>query len=108
MLSSRTEKTRHRLSKALRDAANAIGLSKGDDALIYFFRRIAFKNGRGAAITATARKLAVILNMVVHKKPYQTTDSQAYQEALKTRKLRQLKRDVKKHAITMAELSTLF
>jgi hypothetical protein len=87
----------------------AIGLSKGDDALIYFFRRIAFKNGRGAAITATARKLAVILwTMIVHKMPYQTTDSQAYQDALKARKLRQLKRDVKKHAITMAELSTLF
>jgi transposase len=109
VLSSRTEKTRHRPSKALRDAANAIGLSKGDDALIYFFRRIAFKNGRGAAITATARKLAVILwTMIVHKMPYQTTDSQAYQDALKARKLRQLKRDVKKHAITMAELSTLF
>lgn len=108
VISSRTEKSRNAFRKSLKDAANALGRSKSNDALVWFFRRIAFKHGRGAAITATARKLAVILwNMVVHKMPYQTLDPEAYQGILKMRKLRQLKRDIKKHAITIDELSTL-
>ena len=61
VLSSRTDKSRNVLTKALRDAANALGQSKSDDYLVHFFRKIAYKKGRGAAITATARKIAVIL-----------------------------------------------
>lgn len=109
VLSSRTDKSRNALTKALRDAANSLGRSKSEDSLVYFFRRIAYKNGRGAAITATARKLSVILwNMVVHKQPYQSMDSTQYLDLLKARKLRHLKKDIKKHAITLSELSVLF
>lgn len=108
LLSSRTDKSRNALTKALRDAANALGRSKSEDYLVYFFRRIAYKNGRGAAITATARKLAVILwNMVVHKLPYKQSDSAQYLDAMKARKLRHMKKDIKKHAITIDELSAL-
>jgi len=108
ILSSRTDKTRNALTKALRDAANALGRSKSDDYLVYFFRRIAYKSGRGAAITATARKLAVILwNMVVHKLPYQRSDPAQYLDVIKARKLQHLKKDIKKHAITIEELSAL-
>ena len=60
----------NRLKIALRNAANAIGNLKDGD-LPKFFRRIAFRKGRGAAINATARKLAVIIwNMVTKKQPY--------------------------------------
>ena len=108
VLSSRTDKSRNSLAKALRDAANALGRSKSDDQLVYFFRRIAFKNGRGAAITATARKLAVILwNMIIHKSQYQPGNMTQYLDAIKARKLRHLKKDIKKHAITIDELSAL-
>lgn len=49
IISSRTGKTKNNITKALKDAANAVGLSKTDDQLNLFFRKIAFKKGRGAA-----------------------------------------------------------
>ncbi|WP_161094529.1 hypothetical protein [Elizabethkingia anophelis] len=44
------------MATALRHAANSIGNQK-DHELSSFFKRIAFRKGRVAAITATARKL---------------------------------------------------
>lgn len=70
VLSSRTPKGSNRLKIGLRQAANAIGNLKGTH-LSDFFRRIAFRKGRPAAISATARKLAIIFwNMQVKKVPY--------------------------------------
>lgn len=70
VLSNRTPKGSNRLKTALRQAANAIGNLK-DTQLSDFFRKIAFRKGRQAAVSATARKLAVIIwNMVVKQVPY--------------------------------------
>lgn len=70
VLSSKTPKGSNRLKIALRNAANAIGNLK-DTHLSNFFNRIAYRKGRTIAVSATARKLAVILwNMVVKKMPY--------------------------------------
>ena len=92
ILSSRTEKSKSILAKSLRDAANAIGLSKNDDYLTHFFRKIAYKKGRGAAITATARKIAVILwNMIVRKQSYNPMKTKEYMEQLRQRKIKFLK-----------------
>ncbi|WP_160164156.1 transposase, partial [Nafulsella turpanensis] len=60
ILSSRTPKGSNRLKIALRQAANAIGNLK-DNHLTNFFNRVCFKKGRPAAISATARKLAIII-----------------------------------------------
>jgi transposase len=69
-LSNRIPKGSSRLKIALRNAANAVGNLKESD-LGRFFQRIAYKKGRQAAITATARKIAVILwNMVTKKEQY--------------------------------------
>ena len=69
-LSNRTPKGSGRLKIALRNAANAVGNLK-DSYLSKFFKRIAFRHGRQTAITATARKLAMIIwNMVTKKEPY--------------------------------------
>jgi len=71
VLSHRTPKGSNRMKTALRQAANAIGNLK-DTHLSNFFRKIAFKKGRQVAISATARKLAVIIwNMVTKKQAYQ-------------------------------------
>jgi transposase len=56
ILSSRVKKGKNTISLALRHVANSIGNQKEHD-LSPFFRRIAFRKGRVAAITATARKL---------------------------------------------------
>jgi len=109
VLSSRTEKSRNMLTKALRDAANALGRSKSDDYLVHFFRKIAYKKGRGAAITATARKIAVILwNMIVKQIPYITQKPEEYLNQIKARKIKNLRKDIQKLNITIEELSMLF
>ena len=70
VLSHRIPKGSNRLKIALRQAANAIGNLK-DTHLSNFFKRVAFRRGRQAAVSATARKLAVIIwNMITKKIQY--------------------------------------
>ena len=70
VLSNRIPKGSNRLKIALRQAANAIGNLK-DTHLSDFFRRVAFRKGRQAAVSATARKLGVIIwTMITKKVPY--------------------------------------
>lgn len=65
VLSNYLPKGSNRLKIALRQAANAIGNLK-EGHLSDFFRRINYKRGRATAVSATARKLAVIIwNMLV-------------------------------------------
>jgi hypothetical protein len=71
ILSSKVLKGSNRLKIALRNAANAIGNLKDSTPLRDFFQRINFRKGRVSAISATARKLAVIIwNMVVNGTEY--------------------------------------
>lgn len=71
VLSSKVPKGSNRLKIALRNAANAIGNLKESTPLRDFFQRINFRKGRVSAISATARKLAVIIwNMIVKGIPY--------------------------------------
>lgn len=70
LLSSKTPKGSNRLKIALRNAANAIGNLK-DTHLSNFFKRVCYRKGRTVAVSATARKLAVIIwNMIVKKISY--------------------------------------
>ena len=70
VLSNRVPKGSNRLKIALRQAANAIGNLK-DTHLSDFFKRVAYRKGRHSAVSATARKLAVIIwNMITKKTPY--------------------------------------
>ncbi len=70
VINSHIPKGGNRLKIALRNAANVIGNLK-DTHLSDFFRRILYKTDRATAISATARKLAVIIwNMVVKSQPY--------------------------------------
>jgi transposase len=70
VLSSHIPKGSNRLKIALRNAANVIGNLK-ETHLSDFFKRVAFRKGRQAAVSATARKLAVIIwNMLTYRVPY--------------------------------------
>lgn len=70
ILSHKVPKGSNRLKKAFRQAANAIG-NLEDAHLSDFFRRVSYKKGHLAAVSATARKLAVIVwNMVTKKVQY--------------------------------------
>jgi transposase len=71
ILSNKVPKGSNRLKIALRNAANAIGNLK-DTHLADFFKKVLYRKGRTAAVSATARKLAAIIwNMIVKKQPYQ-------------------------------------
>ena len=70
ILSNRIQKGSNRLKIALRNAANSIGNLK-DSHLANFFKRVLYRKGRTAAVSATARKLAVIIwNMITRKVEY--------------------------------------
>jgi transposase len=70
VLSHHLPKGSSRLKIAFRNAANAIGQLK-EGWLVEFFRRVNFKKGRITAVSALARKLAVIVwNMLVKGTTY--------------------------------------
>lgn len=103
VLSSKVPKGSNRLKIALRNAANAIGNLKESTPLRDFFQRINFRKGRVSAISATARKLAVIIwNMVVKGIPYHNPEEYLFRDQKK--KLGLLKRIQKQ--ITKFELES--
>ena len=105
LISSRTPKGKNKFTLALRNAANTIDRLK-DGALMNFFKRIAYKKGRAAAITATARKLAVIIwNMITNKQDYKPIESTLYLERIKAQKIVYIKKTMKKLGIQTIELS---
>ena len=107
VLSSKVPKGSNRVKIALRRAANAIGNLKDSTPLRDFFHRINFRKGRVSAISATARKLAVIIwNMVVHRKPYENPEGYLYLD--QKRKLgivKRIRNQIDKYGINPDDLS---
>lgn len=105
ILSSKTPMSKNSLSKAFKDAANAIGLSKLDDSLCAFFKKIAFKNGRAAAIKATARKLATIVyKMINTKTSYLPQTIGVFTKKQLKSKINHINKELKKYNIKMSDL----
>jgi transposase len=106
ILSSKVPKGSNRLKIALRNAANAIGNLKDSTPLRDFFQRINFRKGRVSAISATARKLAVIIwNMVVKGIPYINPEGYLYLD--QKRKLgivKRIQKQIDKFALTNQDL----
>ncbi|KAA6335264.1 hypothetical protein EZS27_016479 [termite gut metagenome] len=105
VLSSKIPKGSNRLKIALRSAANVIGNLK-DTPLSDFFRRVCYRKGRMVAISATARKLAVIIwNMVVKRQPYQSPVEYLFLD--QKRKLKtalNIRKQIAKFALTNEDL----
>jgi hypothetical protein len=105
ILSSRTPKRKNRLTEALQHAANVIGNMK-DNPLTDFFHRIAYKKGRMHAITATARKLAVIIwNMLTKKQQFSYITNTEYKEQIRQTKIRKAQKLIKTAGISLDELN---
>lgn len=106
VLSNKIPKGSNRLKIALRNAANAIGNLKGSTPLADFFRRINFRKGRMSAISATARKLAMIIwSMVVNNKPYINPENYLFvDQKRKLAVLNRIKKQIDKFALTNQEL----
>jgi transposase len=94
ILSSRTPKGSNRLKIALRQAANAIGNLK-DTHLSNFFNRIAYRKGRSVAVSATARKLAIILwKMLYYNQQYNPPTIYEYLDQKRKRKVKELQKQI--------------
>ena len=97
VLSNKVPKGSNRLKIALRNAANAIGNLK-DTHLSDFFKRVAYRRGRTAAVSATARKLAVIIwNMITKRIAYKPpTEYLFLDQKRKIRVIEKMKRNIAK------------
>ena len=108
ILSNRIPKGSNRLKIALRQAANAIGNLK-DTHLSDFFKRVAYRKGRQSAVSATARKLAVIIwTMVTKKVPYQPpTDYLFLDQKRKLKMINRIKKNIAKFELNPDELGII-
>jgi len=89
VISSKTRQNGSRAAAAFRQAAVSVGRS--DTSLGAYYRRIAAKLGKGAAVTATAHKLARIWFALVTKRElYDESGAAAYEEKQRERVLKGL------------------
>lgn len=96
VLSSKTKRTNSRAAKAFRIAAAS--LSRSQSALGAFYRRIRARVGKPQAVTATARKLAVIYySMLKYGTEYVEMGQSEYEQRYQQRRLQAMQ----KQALTM-------
>ena len=94
VLSSRTRRSSSRAAALLRLAATSIGRS--DTALGAFYRRLSSRAGKAKAVTATARKIAILFyNTLRHGMAYRDRGADHYEEQYRIRVLANLKRRAK-------------
>jgi transposase len=103
VLSSRTRRSSSRAAALLRLAAVTIGRS--DTALGAFYRRLAARAGKAKAVTATARKIAVLFYKTLrHGMTYKDPGAAHYEERYRNRVLGNLKRRAKSFGYDLQEL----
>jgi transposase len=102
--SSHTPKRKNRVSEALRNSANVIGNMRNNP-LSDFFHRVAYKKGRAHAITATARKLGVIIYiMLTRKQQYMPLGNEQYKKQIRLQKIKRMQKLIVKLGITKNEI----
>jgi hypothetical protein len=94
VLSSKTRRTSNRAASLLRLAAGTVG--RTDTALGAFYRRLSARIGKAKAITATARKIAVLFyNTLRHGRAYADPGATYYEDRYRQRVLHNLQRRAK-------------
>jgi transposase len=105
ILSSRTRRSSSRATALLRLAAVTIGCS--DTASGAFYRRLAARADKAEAVTASARKIAVLVyNTLRHGMTYKNPGASHYEERYRNRVLGNLKRRAKSLGYDLQELPT--
>ncbi len=90
ILSARSRKSNNRLVAQLRLAATTIGRS--DTALWAFYRRLSARIGKSKAVTATARKIAILYyNAMRHGMQYKDPGADLYEQNYKEIVIKNLK-----------------
>jgi len=105
LLSSRTQPSANRAATILRMAAMALGRSQ--TALGAFYRRLAFRIGKAKAITATARKLAILVYRTLKDHlVYNDPGAEAYEAQDRSRVVRRLRQRAEHLGFGLVNLST--
>lgn len=102
VLSSKTRRTSNRAASLLRLAAVTVG--RTDTALGAFFRRLSARVGKAKAVTATARKIAVLFyNALRHGMSYADPGSAYYEDRYRQRALANLQRRAKSFGFVLQQ-----
>src|SRR5271170_3380116 len=103
VLSSRTRRCGSRAAALLRLAAVTVG--RTDTALGAFYRRLSARIGKAKAVTATARKVAVLFyNAVRHGMEYVDPGASSYETRYRTRVINNLHRRAKTFGFVLQPL----
>lgn len=103
VLSSRTPHVVNRVAVLLRLAALAIG--RTDTCLGVFYRRLKARSGAPKAMTATARKLAVLIyHLLTTGQQYKEPDPKKYDERIRKNKIIRLMRQAKELGFDLVPL----
>jgi len=105
LLSSRTQPSANRAAAILR--LTAMSLGRTQTALGAFYRRLAYRVGKAKAITATARKLAILVyRMLKGELAYQDPGADAYDAHHRTRILHRLRKRAAHLGFGLVDLAT--
>jgi transposase len=108
IISSKTPKGKNRLAIALRQAASSLNANSKSE-MVHFFKRVAYKKGRAAAITATARKLAtVIYNMIMRKEAYAPAQPRPLSAKIKNKIIQNIRGKLNSLQLSNDQLTQLF
>lgn len=100
LLSAHTRKTKNRVTAHLRLAAVAIG--RTNTALGAFYRRLSARIGKAKAVTATARKIAVLFyNAMRFGMEYQDPGADHYEQQYRDRVVKGLHRRAAEFGFTL-------
>jgi transposase len=106
VLSAHTRKTSNRIAACLRLAAVTVG--RTDTALGAFYRRLSARVGKAKAVTATARKIAVLYyNAMRFGMDYQDPGAVHYEEKYRERVIKQLHRRAAQFGFTLQEAAAV-
>lgn len=100
ILSARSRKSKNRLVSQLRLAATTVGRS--DTALGAFYRRLSARIGKSKAVTATARKIAILYyNAMRYGMRYKDPGAEQYEKNYKERVIKSLKQRALKFGLEL-------
>lgn len=103
LLSSKTRRSSSRAAALLRLAATTLGRS--DTALGAFYRRLSARAGKAKAVTATARKIAVLFyNSLRYGMAYHDPGATQYEERYRSRVIGNLQRRAKAFGFSLLEI----
>jgi len=105
VISSKTRKSKHRLKVAFKNTAVAVGKQKNSP-LGHYYRSMKAKKGKGTAVTATARKIAIIVyNMIKKSEAYDPKRLEPKQRSgHRKRKIKHIQRTIEQLNIKSEEI----